>query len=464
MKLYRNAIILVVVLGLLVGAYFLISNKKAATSDAADKSTTTNEISVIKADYEKIISLEFNNENGSFTLNKKDKAWTMDPALELPIDNSIAGTSAADMSAITAEKVIEEKATDLSKYGLDKPATIKVGLEDGSSMELEVGSTNPTNDGIYVMKKGDSKVYLIGSYFSSSFNLSRGHFAKKEILPVDATTLKTLSYEKNGKMQFAIDVVSENEMNVTAPYKEQGEPSNITPMLAAVVQLKIQDVIEDNPSDLAKYGLDKPAFSIEYGDKSTTKKLLFGKYLKKGESVVYAKFSDVKSVFTIDVSALTFLDIKFSDIISGFIYIPSINDVNKIDLTMDGKTIVSDITTVKDKSEDDKFKVDGKDANMKNADGKSLFRNFYQAMIGVTMSKYEPEVKPAGTPEVTIKYYMKPDSKPVTVELISKDSNYYYAMKDGVYTNRLVLKSKLNEADGIRDSYSKLKKAIDEAK
>lgn len=463
MKLYRNAIILVVVLGLLIGAYFLISNKKATTPDTTDTSTDIG-ITLVEADEEKIISLEFNNENGTFTLNKKDKAWTMDPASELPIDNSTADTSASDLSVITAEKVIEEKAADLSKYGLDKPSTLKLGLADGSSMEIEVGSANPTNDGVYIMKKGDPKVYLIGSYFSRKFNVSRGHFVKKDILSLDANTLKSLSYEKNGQVQFVIDIVSESEMNVTAPYKEEGDTSTISPMLAAVSKLKIQDVIEENPSDLAKYGLDKPAFSIEYGDKSTTKKILFGNYLKKGESIVYAKFPDGKSVFTIDASELTFLDIKFSDIISSFVYLPSINDVNKIDLTMDGKTIVSDITTVQDNSKEDKFKVDGKDANMENADGKSLFRQFYQAMIGITMNKYEPGDKPTGTPEVTIKYYMKPDSKPVTVEFISKDSNYYYAMKDGVYTNRLVLKSKLNEAEGIRDTYNALKKAIDEAK
>jgi len=135
--------------------------------------------------------------------------------------------------------------------------------------------------------------------------------------------------------------------------------------------------------------------------------------------------------------------------------------LNKID----GKTIVSDITTNKDKKDEDKFKVDGKDANMENEKGNSMFRAFYQAMIGITMNRYEPEAKPSGTtPEFSIKYYMKPDSKAVTIDFISKDSNYYYAMKDGVYTNRVILKSKLDEAEGIRETYNAIKKAIDEAK
>lgn len=479
MKLYRNAIILIVVLGLLVGAYFFINNKKAATPDATADSTATAEIKVITVEKDKITSMEFNNENGSCILKKKDNAWTMEPTSEFPIDSTIAETSATDLSAIVADKIIEEKATDLAKYGLDKPATIKVGLADGSSKELEIGSSSPTNEGLYVKNKGESKVYLVGSYYESTLKLNRGHFAIKTILPVAATTLKTFAYEKNGVMQYKFKILSEKtksetDANATVetitgieilePMAEEAETSKISPMLEAVVQLTIKDIIDENPTDLAKYGLDKPAYSLEYGDASTTKKILFGKDVEKG-TILYAKFADGKSVFTIDTTPLTFLDVKFADIINTFVYLPNISDVNKIELKLDGKTIVSDITTVKDDSDKDKFKVDGKDANMENEKGSSMFRAFYQAMIGITMNKYEPDAKPSGTtPEVSIKYYMKPDSKAVTIDLIPKDSNYYYAMKDGVYTNRVILKSKLDEAEGIRETYKALQKAIDEAK
>ncbi len=461
MKLFRNAIILVVVLGVLAGAYFFLSNRKAGDTGTATETTDTESIKVMSVDQEKISSIEFNNENGTFKLSKKDNAWSIEPEMEFPIDNSIADSSATDFSAIIADKVVEENASDLSKYGLDKPAAVKVGLTDGTTKEIEIGSVNPTNEGIYVKNKGENKVYLIGSYYENKLKLNKGHFAVKDILNVEAKDVKTISYEKNSELQFAIAITSESEANITAPIKEEAETSEVSKMTAAVVQLKIADVIDDNP-DLAKYGLDKPAFALEYGDGKTSKKILFGKELEK-DKIAYAKFSEGKSVFTVDISPLTFLDTKFSDIVNTFVYLPNINNVNKIELTIDGKTIVSDITTVKDDSDKDTFKVDGKDANMKNEKGDSLFRSFYQGLIGITMNKYEPEAKPSGTPEVTIKYYMKPDNKPVTIEYISKDQNYYYAMKNGVYTNRVVLKSKLDEADGIRPTYKALKEAMDKA-
>jgi hypothetical protein len=462
MKLYRNAIILVVVLGLLAGAYFFINSKKPKNADTASEDTAQNSINVITADRDKINLLEYSNENGKFSLKKQGDNWVMDPTSEFAVDGSIAETACGDLSTVVANKVIEEKATDLAKYGLDKPATVKIGLTDGTSKEIEIGSLSPTNEGIYVKNKGESKVYLIGTYYLDKLKLTRGYFATKGFLTADPQGIKSFAYEKNGQMQYSFDTSDQAAVKILAPIEDEADPTKVSQMLESVVKLTIKDIVDENP-DLAKYGLDKPAFALTVGDGTDTKKILFGKDEVKGSSV-YAKFDNKKSVFTIDTSSLTFLDVKLKDVVSPFVYIPSINNVNKIELTIDGKTIVSDIKTVEGKTEEDKFKVDGKDANMKDEGSNSYFRAFYQAMIGVTLNKYETGIKPTGKSEITIKYYMKPDNKPVTIEYISKDNNYYYAMKDGVYTNRTVLKSQFDAVDGIRDAYKKLKEAIDKAK
>lgn len=461
MKLFRNAIILVVVLGLLTGAYFYLNSRNAGKNDTAAESTQAEGIKVTSGKAEDVNSIEYNNSNGSFKFVKNDNTWSIQPAMEFPVNVQLVDTAASDLVGVNANKIIEEKAADLSKYGLDKPtASVKLGMKNGTFQEIEIGAETPTKDGLYVKKKDEAKVYVVGNYFEEKFLYSRGYFAVKDILPIEAATIKELTYEKNGELQFDIDISSQEKPKIIAPIKEEADTQEVNKMTASVVKLAIKDIVDENP-DLAKYGLDKPAFIIKYGDGKAAKKILFGKELEKGKTA-YAKYPEGKSVFTIDISPLNFLDIKFGDVVNSFIYLPNIQDVNKVELTMDGKTTVSEIKTVKDKSDQDTFKVDGKDANMKDSSNdKSLFRNFYQAMIGITMSKYEPGAKPSGTPEVTIKYYMKPDSKPVTIEYVSKDANYFYVLKDGVYTNRVVIKSVLDEPEGIRASYKVLKAAID---
>lgn len=472
MKLYRNAIILVVVLGLLVGAYFFINNKKSGTTDPASQTTeTAKSIKVNEMDSEKISSIEYSSSQGQFTLKKKGETWVMDPAFELPLDKNTIDNTVSSLADMEANKVVAENADRLADFGLDKPSMVKVVLSDGSSKEIEVGSKSPTGEDVYVKLKGQPKVYTVGGYYEDMLKPNRAHYASKQILPVEATTIKKFEYKKDGKIQYSVDIESESEMKLVAPIKEEADTTKFSQLIQTVVQLSIADIVGENPTDLTKYGLDKPAFEVTYGDDKTTKTILFGDKADTGESssskggnIFYAKYPDTKVVFTVDVSQLTFLDVKLQDVISPFVYIPNINDVNKVELSIDGKTIISDIKTVEGKKEEDKFKVDGKDANMKDSSDRSLFKAFYQAMIGITFNKYQPDLKPQGTPEITIKYYMKPDNKVVTVDYIPKDNNYYYAVKDGVYTNRIVLKDKFNEEEGVRDTYKKLKDAIDKAK
>lgn len=72
MKLYRNAIILVVVLGLLVGAYFFINYKKSGTTDPASQTTdTAKSIKVMEMDSEKITSIEYSTPQGKFSIKRK---------------------------------------------------------------------------------------------------------------------------------------------------------------------------------------------------------------------------------------------------------------------------------------------------------------------------------------------------------------------------------------------------------
>ena len=456
MKLYRNAIILLVVLGALVGAYFLI-NSKVNNNAAADSTMDLGEdaIKVVSFEKDNINYIGYDNENGKFSISLKDDTWTIEPAMEFAMDELVANAAAIDVSAIVANKVIEEDAKDLAKYGLDKPETITVGLKDGTKKVVEFGDKTPTNDAIYVKMQDENKVYTVGSYYFDKLLMKRGQFIKQEILPVEETEIKTFSITKDGTLLYSLNFVSDSEVDITAPVVESGDATKTQPIKASLVTLVMTDIVDENPADLSKYGLDNPRYVIEFGTSDTTKKIAIGKDISSGAA--YAKFVDSKSVFQLDTSPLTFLDMGLTDVIDTFVYLPNITSVASVELNLDGKKVVSEITHTGDNEQT--FKVEGKDANMKNDNGDSVFRAYYQAIIGLTLKKYDPTLTPTGTPEVTIKYNLR-DGKSVTVGLISKDDNYYYAMKDGKYTGRLILKSKLDESDGIRPTVDALLKAI----
>jgi hypothetical protein len=125
---------------------------------------------------------------------------------------------------------------------------------------------------------------------------------------------------------------------------------------------------------------------------------------------------------------------------------------------MDGKTTHMTIDVYKGEdgktdTDKDKFTVNGIDASGKTEDGKQPFRQFYQALIGVSLDEVEVEGKPEKEAEITINYTLKSGS--MKVEYISKDETYYYVVRNGEYAGILVRKNKGEFGiKGMKEAYN----------
>lgn len=454
MKLYRNAIILIVVLGLMIGAFVIMKNKKASgTDDPGNTETSSEKIIDVAADKAQNITIE--DEDSKLVLGKKDKDWVLAEPVGLKVDNSAVSSLASDILSLYAEKVIEEKTADLSKYGLKEPGVlVMVKLTDGSSKAVAIGNRTPLEDGYYVTTD-NTKVYTIASYTGDKLVKAKSNIRVKTIFEGTAETVKGMSLEKGGQIVFASEK-ADTEWKLTAPIEGSVNITNLGPMIDSSLTASISDFVEDNPSDLDKYGLKNPAYALELDvDKVGKTKLFLGKEEKESGNY-YAMLAGSKEVFTVSASPFNFLDKPLKEIIDVFAYIVNINDVSAIEVDMDGAVTKIGIETDKDDKDKDKFTVNGKDASMKDEKGDQPFRKYYQALIGVTLSEIEIGAVPSGKPEITFTYTLKKDPGTMKVEFVSKDANNYYVLRNGKYTNFVVSKKKFDEPEGVRDTYKKL--------
>lgn len=466
MKLYRNAIILVVILGLLIGAYAIVKNKKSS-GDSKAEDTETIKILDFKTDDITEMTLENSGQKFVFvqeTIKENDqekKVWKVSSPADLKIDESAVSSMASNLSSLIADKIVEENAADLAKYGLDKPVTVSARLKDGAVKSVEVGNETPTKSGYYVKEKDSLKVYTVDSYTGEKLKVGRNDLRNKALFTVKPEDLISFSMERKGEVVFSSRKMNEAEWEMTAPIKGNVNTTALGPMLDAISQTSVMNFIEDNAADLGKYGLATPAYAMEFETSSGKNKILFGSEKEKG-SEMYAKMADSNEVFTVSVSPYNFLDKPLKEIIEVFAYIVNINDVNKIVVEMDGQTTTSDIQTDKDDKDKDKFVVNNKDVTaLKDEKDSQYFRKYYQALIGVTLAEIEPDANPTEAPEITFTYFLKKAPGTMKVEFIPKDDRYYYVVRNGVYTGILVEKKKFDEPEGVRDTYKKLKEAMD---
>ena len=455
MKLYRNAIILVVIVALLGGAYYLISKKK--TADSVDNTSTADTIKMTDYTSDQVESLTLQNPDGTFVLVKNGTEWSLSSPTDIKADSSKLSSIVINASSVIADKLVEENAQDLSIYGLDNPILVKLKLKDGGEKVLEVGDMTPTKGGYYVKLSGENKVYVVGSYTGDQLVTGRNALRDKTLFGITPDMITQLSMDRNGQNVFASSSDKDSNWTMNKPIKGSVNSSALSPMLEALAGTNVKEFIEDHPSDLSKYGLDKPSYAFDF---STTTagafKLLLGGEKTKG-SEMYAMLEGKNEVFTIDSTPYVFLDKPLKEIVDVFAYIVNIDQVTAIDLTMDGKTTKMTLDTFKDAegksdADQDKFTVNGQDASGKDEDGKQPFRNFYQSLIGISLDEIDVEGTPTGTPELSIYYTLKTGT--MKVDFISKDANFYYVVRNGEYAGILVKKNKMDYGVlGMKDAY-----------
>lgn len=462
MKLYRNAIILVVVVALLVGAYFFISaNKKTDETDLSENET----IRILDYTTDKVEKLTLENDEGTFVLVKKDTNWELSSPAGFKADSGKLSSIAINASSVIADKVVEEDAKDLSLYGLDKPVSVTLKLTDGTEKTLLIGDATPTKGGYYTKLKDSGKVYVVGSYTAEAILVSRLEMKDKTLYTLTSEDIISVAMSRKGSSVFSAQKNADVDWQMLSPIKGNANLTALSPMIDALTQTAVSEYIEENASDLSKYGLANPAYEFEFATSSAKYRLQLGSEKEKG-SLIYAKLDGSNDVFTISESAYTFLDKPLKEIIEVFAYIVNIDQVNKIELTMDGKTDTFGIETYKDAegntdTDKDKFTMNGKDASMKDKDDKQPFRNFYQALIGIGLDEIEPGDVAMGTPELTIKYYLKSAPGTMKVDFVSKDADYYYVFRNDQYTGILVKKNKQDfGVEGMKASYKTLVEAV----
>jgi hypothetical protein len=437
MKFYRNAVILVIIVALLTGAYFLVRNNKVNQQDVQTKQYEKLS-DYLSTDLE---SVTLENKSGTFVIVKKDGDWALSVPSDLRYDSSVLSSIVVNSASIIVDKVVEESAEDFSIYGLDDPAVATIKAKDGTSVTVEIGNQTPTGGGYYAKLKDKSKVCVISKYTGDKLLSGRNDIRTKQLFDMKTDDIKKFGLNRKGWNVF-ISEKADDKWNMVTPIEGDMNESSFLPMLDALVNTQVTEFVEDSAGDLSVYGLDKPAYELIFSTEAAGEmRLQIGLELKDNYTM-YAKLDSVDEIFTIDASQFAFLDKPLKEIVSIFAYIVNIQDVKKIDLTMDGKTTHMELDVFLDEegnmdSDKDKFYVNGIDASGKDENGKQPFRKFYQALIGVCIDEIDLEGDPSGgKADITIDYTLKDGT--MKVEFIPKDENFYYVVRNGEYAGVLV--------------------------
>ena len=306
MRGLTSTLILVVVLaGLGAYIYFVDSKRPAASADGS--SETKEKVFTVEAD--KINELRITTQGETSLLRKSDAGWKMVEPTTADADPPEAIGVATALTNIDIVRIVDENATNLEQFGLANPSTmVAFKSEGGASGTLKLGNKNATQGEIYALKNDDQRVFLISAFQETSFNRKPFDLRDKKILKFDRDNADSLVLAKGAS---AIEMArSGSEWKVVKPVPSRSDYTAIEGFLTRLSSANMSKLVEQNPKDLAKYGLDKPSMTVTIGSGSAKTVLQVGK-TEGGDT--YAKDASRPMVFTVDTTLQGDLNKDFDD-------------------------------------------------------------------------------------------------------------------------------------------------------
>lgn len=236
-----------------------------------------------------ISSITVENAQGSYTVTytEKDgeKTYILKGMEDLEaglLDTSLFDTLQKNLTNMTARSVVEENASDLAQYGLDKPqAKAAVAYENGKSFTILVGNTVTSGSANYLMVEGGNTVY---SYYTYSLNYVMNYdsmsFINTSVIPTIAQsdsaniakiTVKRKDWEEPLILEALPELPEDSDSirifsySFTSPYDVYLDLNTGTDYVNAMSGLSAEKAVVINPAeeDYKKYGLDDPFCQVD---------------------------------------------------------------------------------------------------------------------------------------------------------------------------------------------------------
>jgi len=290
----RGLLIAAILFVALAGVIYWSNKQKAKEESAPPKDTTPAIIAVPQGDITKV---ELKKRDGQdVLLEKSGSDWRITEPQTWAADQDAVNGLLSSLSTMNGDNVIEQRARDLSQYGLNPPAeTVVIGLKNGKSRTLLVGDEAPTGGEVYAMAAGDPKVYTMASYNRNSVDKSLNDLRDKRLLTFNQDSLARVELSSKGQdIEFGKNNQGDWQILKPGPYRADGLQVDELVRKLKDAKMDLTGSEEDRKKAAAAFASASPVGTAKVTDASGTQELQVRKD-KAGD--YYAKSSVVEGVW-----------------------------------------------------------------------------------------------------------------------------------------------------------------------
>ena len=324
MKLH-GLIFAVAVLAGLVGTLYWSNRHKPSETVQASADTPPKILTLNDSDISRVHLKKKNGPN--LVLAKDNGNWQIDSPDKLAADQSAVSGVVSTLSSLSSERVVEDKADDLSQFGLTNP-TLEVDLtgKNNSIHKLLIGDDTPTSNGAYVKLDGDPRVFTIASYTKTSIDKSVNDLRDKRLLTVEPDKVSRVDLTTNQQeMEFGRN---KDQWQILKPKPLRADSYQVDELLRKLTDAKMDLTSDDQKKATTAFASGKPVATAKLTTDTGTQEL----QVRKNKDDYYAKSSLVAGVYKVGSDVGQGVDKKLDDFRNKKLFDFGYSDPDKIEI------------------------------------------------------------------------------------------------------------------------------------
>jgi len=334
MRFKGTAVLTAVFIGI-VFYYFLIDlpseKHKKEEKDRSEK--------VILFDSKNVKVISFIKGENTITLKRLGRGeWQMTAPLNANGDVPAISDFLSFLKNLNFTRVVEESPKDLTPFGLNTPSLkIILSMDNGETKGVRVGDDHPMGNKVYLARLNGSRVLTAG-IAKNRLDQEVHDLRDKTILDFETPQIIKIELIRNGKtlsLKKNEESWEVSEEKITA----EGNENEIKNLLNTIQTARIEQFVEEQPEQLASYGLNNSRLTVKLTALNTkgSLSLLIG---EKNENGFYAKTLRKKNVFTINQSLFDTLNNReFVDFLNKSVVDFNDDDLAKMTLRMEDGSV-----------------------------------------------------------------------------------------------------------------------------
>ena len=341
----------------------------------------------------------------ALSLKRENGKWQMTAPKPMAADQDAAAAMVSTLSNLTADKVVEEKATDLKPYGLDMPTLdVEIVRKDGKTDRLLIGDDTLNGTGAYAKLANDGKVVTVTTTVKTSLDKRPDDLRDKRLLTFDADKLSRVELAAKGPaVEFGKN--GQNEWQIVKPRPLRADGSAVDGLVSKLKDAKM-DLSE---ADAAKqFAAATKVATVTVTDAGGTQTMEIRRDKDKN---VFAKSSAVEGVYKANADLADALDKGVDDFRNKKVFDFGFSDPSRVEVKGTGYTKAGDKWT----------------ANGKTMDNASV-QNLIDKLRDLAATKFAE--KGGGEPVLAASVVSNNGKRNEKVS-ISKQGTQYFAQRDG---------------------------------